>query len=416
MNLPFKFAQRYIFSKKSTNAINIISSIAVFGIMIGSMALIVIMSVFNGFESLLGGFIGNFKPDVKITAVEGKVFVPDSNLVYQIQSLEGVSAVAQTLEEIALLEYDGIQNIGNLKGVDQFYSAVTTIDTCLKKGHEYRIYDEQNHVNYAIIGINLEYTLNISIGQAFNRPITVYMPKRTGKISNNPTKKPFKKRILYPAATYAIQQSEYDNYAITNLAFVQEITSYKQGEISALELKLNPDVPEKTTLEAIQSILGDGFLIQNRYQQDEALYNITQLEKYVAYLIFAFTLVLVAFNMVGALWMLVLDKKKDIATLKSMGASNRLIRQIFIAEGFLLSFLGLLLGCLIAVVLCFLQQEYGLVKLSGGTGDFIIDSYPVEMRLGDFILVILTVLGIGTAAAWIPAQRASKIGNVLRKE
>ncbi|BDS13361.1 FtsX-like permease family protein [Aureispira anguillae] len=415
MNLPFKFARRYVFSKKSTNAINIISGIAVFGIAIGSMALIIIMSVFNGFESLLGGFIGNFKPDVKITTVEGKVFVPDSSLIHQIRLLDGVTAVSQTLEEIALLEYDGIQNIANLKGVDHNYTQVTAIDTCLKKNHQYQVYDSLSQVNYAVVGANLEYALNISVGQAFNRPITVYMPKRTGRMSTNPTKKPFKKRKVYPAAIYAIQQSEYDDYAITNLPFVQDITSYKSGEISALELKLNNTIDEAITLESIRQIMGDQFLVQNRYQQDEALYNITQLEKYVAYLIFAFTLVLVAFNMVGALWMLVLDKKKDISTLKAMGATNQLVRQIFIAEGFLLSFLGLSLGCFMAIVLCYLQQKYGLVQLSGGSGDFIIDAYPVEMRLGDFIVVILTVLGIGTSAAWIPAQRASKIGNVLRK-
>lgn len=415
MNLPFKFARRYVFSKKSTNAINIISGIAVFGIAIGSMALIIIMSVFNGFESLLGGFIGNFKPDVKITAIEGKVFVPDSSLLKKIRLLDGVTAVSQTLEEIALLEYDGTQIIADIKGVDNSYTQVTAIDTCLKKPHVYNIYDSLNTINYAVIGINLEYALNISIGQAFNRPLTVYMPKRTGRISSNPTKKPFKKRNVYPSAIYAIQQSEYDNYAITNLPFVQEITSYKNGEISALEIKLNTSVHEANTLKKIKHIVGDAYLVQNRYQQDEALYNITQLEKYVAYLIFAFTLVLVAFNMVGALWMLVLDKKKDISTLKSMGATNHLIRQIFIAEGFLLSFLGLCLGCIMALLLCYLQQRYGLVKLSG-SGDFIIDAYPVEMRIGDFVLVILTVLGIGTSAAWIPAQRATKINNIQRKE
>lgn len=415
MNLPFKFARRYIFSKKSTNAINIISGISVFGICIGSMALIVIMSVFNGFEGLLGNLIGNFKPDIKITAVEGKVFVPDSSHLIQITALEGVEAVSKTLEEIALLEYDGVQNIGNIKGVDDYYVKVTSLDTCIRSG-KYNIYDSLNKVHYAVIGQTLEYTLDIDIGNAFNRPLTVFMPKRTGKtLSTSPTKKPFKKRQVYPAAIYAIQQSEYDNYVITNLDFVQELTAYKNGEISALEIRLNPDAHPETTRQAIVAIMGETYKIQNRYQQDEALYEITRLEKYVAYLIFAFTLILVAFNMVGALWMLVLEKKKDIATLKSMGATNQLIRQIFLAEGFLLSAIGLVMGCIIAAILCYLQQEYGLVQLSG-SGDFIIDAYPVEMRIGDFVMVIFTVMAIGTAAAWIPAQRASKINKILRKE
>lgn len=413
MNLPFKFARRYIFSKKSTNAINIISGIAVVGIAIGSMALIVIMSVFNGFEGFLSGLIGSFKPDVRITPVEGKVFVPDSSKLYRLRALEGVEAVSQTLEEIALLEYDNIQNIGNIKGVDAHYQQVTAVDTNLKKGQEYRVYDSLRHTHYAVIGAALEYTLNINIGQAFNRPMTVYMPKRTGRMSNSPTRKPFKKRQVYPSAVYAIQQSEYDNYAITNLAFVQDLTSYKNGEISALEVQLSAHSSETVTLTAIREIMGDAFEVKNRYQQDEAMYNVTQMEKYIAYLIIAFTLVLVAFNMVGALWMLVLDKKKDIATLKAMGATNQLIRRIFLAEGILLSLLGLGLGCLLATVLCVLQQQFGLVRLSG-SGDFIIDAYPVEMRFNDFLLVIVTVLAIGIAAAWIPAQRASRIKRVVQ--
>lgn len=415
MNLPFKFARRYIFSKKSTNAINIISSIAVFGIAIGSMALIIIMSVFNGFEGLLGNLIGSFKPDVRITAVEGKVFVSDSSMIQQIRLLDGVYNISQSLEEIALFEYEGVQNIAHIKGVDANYTQVTAIDTCLKDSQAYQVYDSIKNVNYTVVGANLAYALNITIGKVFNRPVTIYMPKRMGKMTTSPTKKPFKKRALYPTAIYEVQQSEYDNYAITNLAFVQDITSYNKGEISALEIKLNPNFNESNTLEEIRAIAGEAYVVQNRYQQDEALYNITQLEKIVAYFIFAFTLVLVAFNMVGALWMLVLDKKKDISTLKSMGATSRLIRHIFLMEGFLLSFIGLLLGCFLAITLCLLQQQYGFVKLSG-SGEFIINSYPVEMRLGDFAVVILTVLGIGTVAAWIPAQKASTIQNIQRKD
>lgn len=411
MNLPLKIARRYIFSKKSTNAINIISGISVLGIGIGSMALIIIMSVFNGFESLLGSLIGNFKPDIRITAVEGKVFVPDSSKIAQLKNLDGVLSVAQTIEEIALLEYQGVQNIGRIKGVEDSYRQVTSIDTCILEPGTYKTYESDRDVHYALVGKSLAYALDINVGQVFNRPLTVYMPKRTGKLSVSPTKKPFKQRQIYPSAVYAIQQSEYDNYAITNLQFVQELTSYKNGEISALELKLDPATSADRVQTAISAIMGEAYKVQNRYQQDEALYKITSLEKYVAFLIFAFTLVLVAFNMVGALWMLVLEKQQDISILKSMGATDGLVRKIFITEGFLLSSLGLLVGCIMAVILCYLQQTYGLVRLSGA-GEFIIDAYPVEMRWGDFFSVILTVLLIGTAAAWIPAQRASKIGTI----
>jgi lipoprotein-releasing system permease protein len=414
MNLPFKFALRYIFSKKSTNAINIISGISVLGICIGSMALIVIMSVFNGFEGLLGDMIGSFKSDVKVSIIEGKVFVIDSNKIEAIQALKGVEHVSKTLEEIALIEYDGIQNIGKIKGVDEQFRRVNALDTCLSSG-QYKTYDAQKNVHYALIGAALEYTLNVSLNGSVKQHLTIYMPKRNKKtLSMNPNRKPFKKRKVYPAGIYAIQQPEHDNYVITNLAFVQELTSYKNGEISALEIKLNPQASNRT-IAKIEAILGRQYLVQNRYQQDEALYKITILEKYVAVLIFAFTLFLVAFNMVGALWMLVLEKKKDIASLKSMGATNQLIKQIFVAEGFMLSAFGLILGCILAFLLIYLQQEYSLVQLSG-SGDFIIDAYPVELRFSDLIQVVLIVLGIGTAAAWIPASRASKVSSVLRKD
>ncbi len=413
MNLPFKFARRYIFSKKSTNAINIISSISVFGIAMGSMALIVIMSVFNGFEGLLGDLIGNFKPDIKITIAEGKVFVPDSSKIAKIRELEGVAYLSQTLEEVVLLEYNGIQNIGRIKGVDNDFRQVTLLDTCLTAG-QYKTYDKEHNVHYALVGATLEYSLGVSVGNDFATPLTVYMPKRRQKKSFSPTSKPFKQRKIYPAAIYTIMQADYDSYLITNLPFVQDLTTYKKGEISAIELKLDSKANLKKILAAIQQIMGADYEVKNRYQQDEALYKITNMEKWFAFIIFAFTLVLVAFNMVGALWMLVLEKKNDIATLKAMGASSDLIRNIFLTEGFLLSAIGLVLGCIFAVILCVLQQEYGLVQLTG-SGEFIVDYYPVEMRISDFVQVVITVLGIGSVAALIPAIRASKINAIIRK-
>ncbi len=413
MNLPFKFAQRYIFSKKSTNAINIISAISVFGISLGSMALIIIMSVFNGFEGLLGDLIGNFKPDIIVTVKEGKVFETDSSKIAQIEALPGVSKVSRTLKEIALIEYDGVQNICWIKGVDEGYQQITGLDTCITSG-KYEIYDAEKDVHYAVVGASIEYSLGIHVGQAFSGTMTVYMPKRTKK-TLSPTSKPFKRRSLYPAAIYTVMQVDLDNYVITNLPFVQELTTYKNDEISALEIKLNTTVNPTATYTEVQQIMGPDFEVKNRYQQDEALYKITNLEKWFAFIVFAFTLVLVAFNMIGALWMLVLEKKNDIATLKSMGASNKLISNIFMAEGFMLSAIGLIGGCVLAIILCVLQQQYGLVKLTG-SGEFIVDYYPVEMRISDFIQVIVTVLLIGTIAAWIPAQRAGKIKAVLRKE
>lgn len=411
MNLPFKFARRYIFSKKSTNAINIISLISVAGIALGSMALIVILSVFNGFENLLNDLIGSFKPDIHVSAKEGKVFSLDSATVAKLKDIEGVEVVSQVLEEIALFEYRDRHDPAMLKGVDEQYKSVTFIDTMVRTG-EYLLEDSDRGLDFGVIGASIEYTLGVSVGYNFNEPVTIYMPRREEKKGLIKQLKPFKTEKIYPVGVYSVQQVDYDACILTNLAFMQKLLSYKKGEISALEIRIKKE--DKTaTQAAIQEIMGDDFWVKNRYQQDEAFFKITNLEKWVGYIIFTFTLMLVAFNMVGALWMLVIEKKKDIATLKAMGATNQLVRNIFLMEGLLLSLIGVIIGCIAAAILCILQQQYGLVQLDG-SGEFIVDAYPVSMRIGDFILVFFTVLIIGTLAALLPAIRASKISGLIR--
>ena len=407
MKLPFFFASRYTFSKKSTNAINIITSLSVLGICVGSMALIVIMSVFNGFEGLLGNLIGNFKPDIIVYPTKGKVFTPDSSKIYQLYSLDGVSMISATLKEVALIEYNGKQNIGWIKGVDPSFKGINDLDTCIKDG-TYNI-QKVDRIQYAIIGATLEYTLDVQLNNMQATPLSVYMPKRSKK-ALSPMAKPFKKRKLYPAGIYSILQADYDNYIITDLNFVQELTSYKKGEISALEIKIDPSVDPTKVQTSISAIMGDDFFVKNRFEQDEALYKITNLEKWFAFIVFSFTLVLIAFNMVGALWMLVLEKKKDIQILKAIGATDSIIWRVFMSQGVFLSFLGAISGSILAFIFCILQMELGLIKLSG-TGQFIIDHYPVEMRLSDFIKVIAVVLMIGFATSLIPAQKAANISS-----
>lgn len=409
MRLPLKIARRYIFSKKSTNAINIISGISVLGITLGSMALVVILSVFNGFELLLGGLISSFKPDVHISIEEGKVFQPDADKVARIQALPEVEYLSQTLTEVALFEYDGRQKIGYIKGVDAQFDEVTDLDSMIKTGR-YELKHPQKETYFAVVGASLEYDLNVIIDDRVMggmEPLYVYMPKRNQSSSFSPMSRPFKQRSLYPVGGYAIQQ-DYDNFILSDLAFVQDLLSYEKGEISALEVKLKQGAKADAVIADIQEILGLGFRVRNRYQQDEAFFQVTSLEKWVVYLILTFTLMLVAFNMVGALWMLVLEKKDDIRTLKALGADNGLIRRIFLTEGLLLSFIGLLLGFALAITLCVLQQQYGLVRLQG-SGTFIVDAYPVDMRWADFVVIFFTVLGVGGLAAWIPALRAGQM-------
>lgn len=416
MRTAFWIARRYIFSKKSTNAINIISSISVLGITLGSMALIVIMSVFNGFEDVLRQLISSFKPDIQVTVQRGKTFACDSLMLQRVRTVEGVSFVSATLEEVALFEYGQGQTLARIKGVDEAFSQVIDIDTMLESGR-FRLHEPQSDVHFAVVGVGLQMSLGVSADRADAQPITVYMPKREAKKLSG-SSKPFRSRDLQPAGVYTVQQAEYDNFVITNLQFVRDLLAYEGAEVSALEIRLQPNADALAVKKALREVFpADAYDIRDRYEQDEAFFKVTNMEKWVGFVIFAFTLVLVAFNMVGALWMLVLEKQKDIATLKALGADTSMIRRIFLLEGALLSVIGVGLGALLAFALCYAQQQTGFIKLDGteGAGSaFVIDYYPVSMRISDFLLVIATVLGIGTAAAYLPAARAARVEGIIR--
>ncbi len=330
-----------------------------------------------------------------------------------MSEIEGVAALSRSLQEIALFEYDGYQNLGIIKGVDNDFLEVIRLDTTLEQGR-FATYDPNNKVYYGVVGATIKYTLHISGMQS--APVRVYMPKREGSDKVKLGNEPFLKRDLYPVGVYSVNQIDYDNGVITQLNFVQELLAYKEGEISAIEIRLEPGSSTAQVKKKIQALLGDDYWVKNRFEQDEAFFKITNLEKWVGFLIFAFTLVLVAFNMVGALWMLVLEKRKDIANLKALGANNSLIRNIFLAEGALLSAFGVIVGCSTAAVLCILQQQFGLVRLEGSGSTFIVQAYPVSMQVFDFVIVIITVMCIGVGAAWLPAMRAARIKGLLRDE
>jgi len=409
MNLPFKIARRYLFSKKSTNAINIISGISVIGIILCTVALILILSVFNGFGDFIGGLYDAFNPDLKVTPETGKVFVPKEQDLNTIIALEGVTGISKTLEENAMFEYGQNNDFGIIKGVDEYYKTVTAIDTSVMRG-SYAL--KEGSVYYAVLGQGMEGKLSVNVRDAF-RPLSVYMPRRTA--STSPMSSPLKKKKLVPAGTFAIYQSDFDDqYVLVSLSFVQDLLSYKGGEVSALEIKLDPLVNSAPTISKIKEILGPEYAVKDRYEQDEAFFRIMKLEKWMAYMILTFTLLLVAFNMIGSLWMLVIEKKHDISILKSLGATPNMVRTIFLTEGTMLTFIGLGIGFAIAIVLVLLQQQFGIVALEGGDA-FIVQAYPVSMRLADFILIFFTVLFIGLLASVLPAMRAARIPAIVRE-
>ncbi len=405
MNLPFKIARRYLFAKKSTNAINIISGISVFGLSVGTAALILVLSVFNGFEDLITGMFSNFNPDVKVTPLKGKTFELEDDKLTQIKSLEGVDFVSKTLEETAIFQYKGSEDFGTIKGVDEFYHQVTSIDSTIREG-VYKLKDE--HRTLGVLGVGLRNKLSVNVGD-FLSTLSIYMPKRK---QVGPTGTPFKKKEIYPVGTFVIQQDFDNEYLLTSLEFVQKLLSVK-NEISSLEIKLSDHTDQDLTVGAIQKILGDQFAVKDRYQQDEAFLKLMNIEKWMSYAILSLTLILVAFNMIGALWMIVLDKKNDIAILKSMGATKELVRNIFLSEGLLLCLLGLVSGFLIAILLYGSQKTFGIVPIPDG---FVVDAYPISMRLPDFIIVALTVIAIGIVASIPPALRAARVQALIRED
>ncbi|MEM1318780.1 MAG: FtsX-like permease family protein [Bacteroidota bacterium] len=404
MNLPLKIARRYLFARKSTNAINIISGISVFGISVGTAALILVLSVFNGFEDLITGLFSSFNPDVKISPLKGKTFSPDSTQLAQLRNLDGVDYVSQTLEEVAFFEYKNSKDFGILKGVDENFSKVTGIDSTIREGsYQLRRGDQE----LLILGVGMRNKLAVNIDEFVNS-LSVYMAKRKSSNFGNP----FRKRLAYPTGTFVIQQDFDNQYILSSLKFAQELMGYRD-QVSNLELRLNPAANSAATVEQIRQIMGDDFIVKDRYQQDEAFLKLMNIEKWMSFAILSLTLVLVAFNMIGSLWMIVLDKRQDISILKSMGANNRQIRNIFLNEGLLLCLLGLFSGFALAILFFIVQKAFGIVPIPAG---FVVNAYPISMRLPDFIVVALTVVGIGLIASWPPALRAARIPALMREE
>ncbi|GAB4492814.1 MAG: FtsX-like permease family protein [Saprospiraceae bacterium] len=406
LNFPLLIARRYLFAKRSTNAINIITGISVFGVAIGTAALVLVLSVFNGFEDLLSGLFGHFNPQIKITPAKGKVFEADSLVLEKIKAVPGVLYVSETLEEIAFFEYEGSQDFGILKGVDDVFARVNNIDSTVREG-KYQLKEDDR--NCAVLGAGVRNKLSVNVENVLSA-MTVYMPTdEPGGLLD----KPFKTRMVYPVGTFAIQQDFDNQYILTNIAFMRELLGASPATVSSLEIRCQPNANVADVRDKIRNLLGADFTVKDEYEQNEAFFKVMQLEKWMGFAITSLMLVLMAFNTIGALWMIVLDKQKDISTLKSLGATDRMIHHIFLLEGLLLTLLGMGIGLVLAILLYFIQIHYGIVTIPQG---FLVESYPIAMRASDFLPVILTVIGIGLLAALPPAQRAVRVPAFLREE
>ncbi len=407
MLLSLRIAKRYLFGKKTTNAINIITGISVFGITLGTAALILILSVFNGFESLLSGIFDAFNPDLKVEPITGKHFQISDEDLAEIKSIDGVLHVSRTVEEIALFEYNKVQEIGVIKGVDEEFLHVTRIDTTLTPNTGKYLLRKGN-IFYGIFSFDLASRLTLNTHDKINE-VKVYMPLSKSIL---PGSREWKIKNIYPGAVYMLKNSDGYQYVLASYELVNNLLQSKNTN-SFLEFKLSDTADEAFVRNGIQQVLGSNFKIKNKYEQEETYLKIIKIEKWIAFLIVSLTMVLIIFNLIGSLWMIVLDKRKDFSILKALGYQSKDIRNIVLSEGFIICVLGIILGIILALIIYQIQINMGVISVSDF---FMMDAYPVKLKINDFILVACTVLLIGLLASTIPAKRASKITAYVRDE
>lgn len=401
MNLSLFIAKRYLFSKKSYNAINIISLVSVCGVTLVTAALVVILSVFNGLEEVVVSLYNAFEPDIRIMPAEGKTI--DTNLFPKeaVKKIPGVVNYCEVIEENALLKYKDKQYIARIKGVDSSFIKMTGVDTMMRRGE---LLLEQGENNFAVLGLGVEYYLSASLKDYIN-PIEIFVPKRGKKGSLNPAEA-FNIKSIFPSGTFSIQMEYDQKYVLVPKRFAANLLDY-ENKVSNIELGLKPSTDLEDTKDELKKVLGDSYTVKDRFEQHELFYKILKSEKWAVYLILTFILMIAIFNITGSLMMLILDKKKDIGILRNMGAETSLLRRIFINEGMMISMSGALIGLLLGFIICAAQQYFGLIKLEG-SGSFVVEAYPVKMQATDFIYIFLTVLVIGLLASWLPVSKVLK--------
>lgn len=404
MNFPFYIARRYLFSKKSHNAINVISAISVCGVALATLALVCTLSVFNGFQDLVTTFFTAFDPQLKITAVRGKVFDGQDKRVLQLKKMPDVEVYSESLEDNVMVQYQGRQAMAVVKGVEDNFDQLTPIDSILFGRGDLLLHDEV--VDYAIPGIQLLSTLGSGI--RFLDPLEIYAPRRGAKVNMaNPSTAFLTGNLFSSGLVFAVNQEKYDaSYILTSIDFARRLFQYTT-EVSAINLKLKAGADTDAVKKHIQDLLGDDFLVQDRYEQQADTYRIMEIEKLISYLFLTFILMIACFNVIGSLSMLIIDKRDDVVTLRNLGASDRQIVRIFLFEGRMISFFGAFAGVVLGLLLCWLQQEYGLIAL-GSSGSFVVDAYPVSVHASDVLLIFITVLLIGFLSVWYPVRFLSK--------
>ena len=405
MNFPFFIARRYLFSKKSTNAINIISGISVIGVAVATMALVVTLSVFNGFHDLVASFFTTFDPQLKVTPVMGKTVAADDPILTKIKQLPEVDVATESIEDQALVIYRGRQAMVTVKGVEDNFDQLTHIKEILLGDGEYELHAAD--MFYGIPGIRLAEQLGT--GYLYEEPLKVYAPRREGQLNMaNPMDGLVEDELFSPGVIFQVSQSKYDkNYILTSIDFARRIFE-QQGMISALELRLKPGSNFERVKSEIKDIAGDKYYVKDRFEQQDDTFKIMKIEKLMAYIFLTFILMIACFNIIGSLSMLIIDKKDDVVTLRNLGASDKQIVRIFLFEGRMISAIGAVLGIILGLALCWAQQTFGLVKLGSSSASFVVNAYPVSVHPEDVILIFITVLVVGFLSVWYPVRYFAK--------
>lgn len=409
MNLSIYIARRYLISKKSHNIINIISLISITGVAIGTMALIIVLSVFNGFDNLVVSLFNTFNAPLQVTPARGKTMITDTLFLEKLQGISGVGHIAEIIEAEALMKYNENQTIVTIKGVSENYAEISGVDSMIVEG---AFLLEEQEKPMTVTGYGIAGMLSLNLRDYLN-PIIVYIPRRDAPVAGG-FDQAFNQDIIFPSGFFQVQYDYDIRYAFVPLQFAIGLTGYEH-ERTSLEISPQPGQPLADLQKRVEKFLGKDYIVKNRFQQQEILYQIMNSEKKYIFMILTLILIIATFNVIGTLSMLILDKKTDIAVLRSMGATQHTIRRIFLAEGLLISLIGAVSGLLLGGLICWLQIRYGFVKLGNEESSFVVDAYPVLMKTRDFVLVFFTVMIIGLLAAIYPVYNIRKIDTTMTR-
>ena len=405
MNFPFYIARRYLFSKKSTHAINVISGISMVGVAVATMALVVTLSVFNGFHDLVASFFTQMDPQLKVTPVKGKTASADDPWLMKIRQLPEVEVATECLEDQAMAVYGDRQMMVKVKGVEDNFNQLTHISEILEGNGEFELHAAD--MSYGIPGLGVAFQLGL--GYTYEEPLRIFAPRRKGQLDmTNPTDGFVVDELYSPGVVFCMKQGKYDrSYILTSIAFTRHLFD-AEGQLTSLELRLKPGSDFDRVKQQMQQIAGNQFHVLDRYEQQDDTFRIMEVEKLIAYVFLTFILVIACFNIIGSLSMLIIDKRNDVVTLRNLGANEHQITRIFLFEGRMISTIGAVVGILVGLLLCWLQQQYGIVRLGSSEGSFVVDAYPVSVHPWDIVLIFFTVIAVGYLSVWYPVRYFAK--------